>query len=495
MTLHLLPAIFMLSMPTFVTAVGKANFTAACRDVRLQMIANNQSLAGEPRLQCGAQYSSSTPPAMQILTDLPTCLRLWPGWQISDPNLLGQWVGPLVGFLLPALIFVLSIPRAPNFRMPRGEKNLNRNIFLSIGWLGIIFFLMVIDVLLWIIVVFGLAGPMMVGAMDEGIKDWRILREVKSGNLNGQEKRYTLTLILIGTFKPKPGALAENAFRDICNTRTVSSQEARHKLHQLLNHQGSYGIQVGAPVAFYLGAYAYALFDASSKLGDNDTAHAIAFGVCREIINERQRQRCALLKQVQERWDQEHPVNEVELQLPGHKFSKDVKTILELSDEMLPIQKRLVGAIMTLLGTTIEEEFHQRNAAISAVAAYYKFKGGGAHPRGRSPRRRTSTLAKEASLQSISADTKKQVLSAAMLSVYKENRPTICFVCLEKRTLELSKCAYSFASSEDQSKHFKWKHLSNGRAGQQFECKVCQMSFEHKMHLQNHALKIHRTVS
>lgn len=204
----------------------------------------------------------------------------------------------------------------------------------------------------------------------------------------------------------------------------------------------------------------------------------------REIVNERQRQRCALLKQVQERWDQEHPVNEVELQLSGHKFSKDVKTTLELSDEMPPIQKRLVETIMT------------RNTAISAVAAYCKFEEGGARPHRKSSTRRASpTLAEEASPQSIAAAVEKQVLSAAMLSVYKEKRPTICFVYLGERTLELNKRVYSFASSGDLSKHFKRKHLSNGKAGQRFECKVCRMSLEHKMHLQNHALKIHRTVS
>jgi hypothetical protein len=48
-----------------------------------------------------------------------------------------------------------------------------------------------------------------------------------------------------------------------------------------------------------------------------------------EIANERQLQRCALLKQVQARWDLDHPANEVELQLSGLKFSEDVKTTLE----------------------------------------------------------------------------------------------------------------------------------------------------------------------
>jgi hypothetical protein len=179
---------FLFNFLTFVAAVGKTNFTEACETIRLGVIANNQSLTNESCLQCGAQFSSSAKPSLPIMTDLQTCLRRWPSWQISDPKILGQWVGPLVGFLLPALIFVLCVPRAPNIRMPRGERNFDGNIFLSFGWLILIFILMIIDVLLWIIIVFGFAGPMMVGAMDEGIKDWRILRKVAAGRFSREEK-------------------------------------------------------------------------------------------------------------------------------------------------------------------------------------------------------------------------------------------------------------------------------------------------------------------
>jgi hypothetical protein len=56
----------------------------------------------------------------------------------------------------------------------------------------------------------------------------------------------------------------------------------------------------------------------------------------REIFNERQQKRSALLKQVQGKWDEEHPVQEIELQLSGLKFTEDVKTTLDLSNEMPP---------------------------------------------------------------------------------------------------------------------------------------------------------------
>ncbi|CAG8980240.1 hypothetical protein HYALB_00009822 [Hymenoscyphus albidus] len=209
----------------------------------------------------------------------------------------------------------------------------------------------------------------------------------------------------------------------------------------------------------------------------------------REIFNSRQRQRVVLLKQVQVRWDLEHPVNEIELQLSGLKFNQEVQTTLHLDEEMPPIQKRLVKTIMTLPGATLEEEFRRRNAAIDAVAAYCNFQEGGtvARPRGKP--------SKETNPQQESAEAEKQALSAAMLLVFTEKRPTICFICLGEENLPFEKRVYLFASPGDLTKHFKRKHLSNIREGDRVGCNICRMSLKHKMHLQSHAARIHGTVS
>jgi len=218
-----------------------------------------------------------------------------------------------------------------------------------------------------------------------------------------------------------------------------------------------------------------------------------------EIAGERLRRRTALLNEVKSKWDLENPVSEVELQLAGLKFDQEVKTDLASVDDMPPIQKRLVETIMTLPGKTLKEEFRRRNAAINAVAAYCKFQEGGdaARPRGRgrtAMRKARPTPAKEICPELMAAAAEKQTLSAAMLSVFKEKRPTICFLCLGEENLPFEKRVYSFARPGDLTKHFKRKHLANHK-GDRIECKVCQMSLQHKMHLQNHAERIHGTVS
>jgi hypothetical protein len=186
------------------------------------------------------------------------------------------------------------------------------------------------------------------------------------------------------------------------------------------------------------------------------------------------------------------------MQLSGLKFSEEVNTTLMLADDMPAIQKHMVESMMTLPGTTLAEEFGRRSTAINAVAAYCKFQEGGAVAR---PRKRLATgragptLAKEADPQLVAAAAEKQALSAAMLAVFQEKRPIVCFMCLGEPGLPFNKRVYSFASPGDLTKHFKRKHLANYKMGDRLECKVCQMSLDHKMHLQNHAARIHGTVS
>lgn len=175
-----------------------------------------------------------------------------------------------------------------------------------------------------------------------------------------------------------------------------------------------------------------------------------------------------------------------------------MKTTLDQNDEMPPLQKRLAETVITLPGTTIEEEFRRRNAAIDAVAAYCHFQEGGAAavPRKTSPTRRTSPMpSKEISPQLAAAQAEKQALSDAMSLVFTEKRTTTCFLCLGEQSLPFEGRTYKFASPGDLTKHFKRKHLAHIKEGDRLQCKVCRMGLQHKQHLQNHAESIHGTVS
>lgn len=110
--------------------------------------------------------------------------------------------------------------------------------------------------------------------------------------------------------------------------------------------------------------------------------------------------------------------------------------------------------------------------------------------RGRPPTKQAyAAPVKEVDPQVVAAEAEKQALDAAMLSVFKEKRPTVCFLCLGEKLIK------SFAKPGDLSKHFKRKHLRHIRDWDRLECKVCQMPLQHKMDLQSHAHRVHGTVS
>jgi hypothetical protein len=183
----------------------------------------------------------------------------------------------------------------------------------------------------------------------------------------------------------------------------------------------------------------------------------------------------ALLKHLQDRWDLEHPVNEIERQLSGLKLSQDMKTNLDQNNKMSPIQKHLAETLITLPGTTIKEEFRRRNTAINTVTAYYHFQEGGAaaQPRARPLTQKASpTPPKETDPQLAAAEAEKQALSNAILLVFIEKRTTTCFLCLGEQSLPFQKHTFKFTSPGDLTKHFKRKYLAHIKEGDRLRYKV-----------------------
>lgn len=183
-------------------------------------------------------------------------------------------------------------------------------------------------------------------------------------------------------------------------------------------------------------------------------------------------------------------MRDVERQLAGIEMKDDVKVV---HDTMLPAQKALVDAVMAPPGVTLEEEVRRRNRAIHAVTEYCGIEEGGMRPsRPKQSSSRTTPPGKSEDAPQLDLD--KEAIEAAKVSVYKEKRPTICFVCLGEN-LPTDQRIHSFHSSTDLSKHFKRKHLEPIEEGDSLGCKLCQVSLAHKMHLQRHALEVHGTVS
>lgn len=108
------------------------------------------------------------------------------------------------------------------------------------------------------------------------------------------------------------------------------------------------------------------------------------------------------------------------------------------------------------------------------------------------------------SRESLHGPSEDSPLFLATLSVFidkPEQRPRRCFLCIGVALLIpldnpcVEDRIQEFYMLGDLSKHFRRRHLSQLRDNEQPVCQVCDMTLLHEMHLQNHALRVHGTVS
>ncbi|KAF2180940.1 C2H2 finger domain protein [Zopfia rhizophila CBS 207.26] len=212
----------------------------------------------------------------------------------------------------------------------------------------------------------------------------------------------------------------------------------------------------------------------------------------KDIRNARQRLRRALRDRIRENWDREQAERDIQLQLSGVKFSDQVKTTLKRSPERTPQHNRLIESVLSLPGSSLEEEARRRSAAINAIIAYCHVVEGET-PRVQHKRSSTSHVPSVGSQQA--ADPLEKALEAAKVSVYSEKRPTVCWVCLGNERAPIGQRIQSFCTPGDLSKHFKKIHLARVKEGHRFGCDLCKVALDNEMHWRRHGIDVHGTVS
>ena len=274
----------LLAAPVVNGELWDTNFNNLCEVIRAETIARDPSLANRTTFVCGQNYSKTLPAADYFSIDLPRCRRLSPGWEKSKIETPSQWAGPLIGFLVPSLGFIISIPREWTIPQPMG--GIGRGVFASLGWAVINLVSLFLDTLVGITIVFGWAGPYIAGALHETLVDWAILEKVRCIMRRDPLRRptesewFALAITLVGSFDANTRSdLNRQRFADMVKSELEQRHTAYLFLKQSCTQLVPFGVQVGVPLLFYVGASIYALVDAQARLGDNDTAHSIAFGL------------------------------------------------------------------------------------------------------------------------------------------------------------------------------------------------------------------------
>lgn len=357
---------------------GSQNFTSCCVKALDSFLrsGNSSSIAVSssfhpPTSQypCGATWQGDPAGAPSVKVSYTWCDQQCPGWQLSSSQKLNQWLQPFVGFIVPAVIFSLNVPRRrklslPDFVFP--AEIFKNPVALLVACICALIAAMIvaIDTILWLCAVFALAGPLLLSGLyeawidkrvldfvSEKIDNWhlelptraRILLAVLVGNLDldfawaptmdvarqlespssivassrppstshhaNQEPSAPSALIAHAESSPKvslsaPSLRAADRQQDGTNSISATTSETiavardnagstglpatipqemihdvKTRLKSMLACQYSFGSTVGAPVVFYIGSFIYAVLEIRSLLGDNDTSHALAFGM------------------------------------------------------------------------------------------------------------------------------------------------------------------------------------------------------------------------
>jgi len=227
------------------------------------------------------------------------CSSQCPGFQRSkSPD---EWAGVLINFILPSVIFSMTIPRRKKiefnylfeFEWPKhATKYPKINDYLQLLFSLLCFLVMLIpvtiDTILWISVIVIAAGNMLVGGLYEAHLDYRIMKFIKDMPHGMDEnqlriKKELLVTVASGNLMLEKG----DPQKSIPSSLTIPGdhapkegyEKARSRLLNLLGAQSSFGELVGSPVLFYLGTFLYTVLDLRSSLSNEDTAISLGFGI------------------------------------------------------------------------------------------------------------------------------------------------------------------------------------------------------------------------
>lgn len=248
---------------------------------------------------CGQRYDASIPPAPDMHINYTYCHHHCAGVGLSNDRFASQGIGLIVQFLLPSVIFSMTIPRQQKIEAGRFLNALIPanirfpwllGLFRLTIWVLVSIFLVVpcvvLDSVLWISAIVATAGPMMIGGLHEALLDSRLLeliRDVKPPDrlLTNTEKIQLLVAVVSGNLMRDIGRPQIEIPQSLSTAQDPPdrAREIQTRLLSLMSSQYSFGSAVGAPVLFYLGAFVYSIIDLEDQMGSVGSASSVAFAV------------------------------------------------------------------------------------------------------------------------------------------------------------------------------------------------------------------------
>lgn len=241
---------------------------------------------------CGQAYSTAVKdkPAAPLYVSYEFCSTNCNGIDVHHYQETEKWMAPIVQFILPSVIFSMTIPRQKKleFSYPfhKPESSSWKRVVFSLLALLLYLIPILVDTVVWISWIVAGAGNMVVSGMLEALIDYRIIHYVESLTANDPEtlaiKRELLVAIASGNLKlgeGNPQKEIPDALIVPNNSSADRNELSRSRLLNLMGAQSSFGGAVGSPVVFYLGAFAFTILELYNDPSSQAYSISLGFGI------------------------------------------------------------------------------------------------------------------------------------------------------------------------------------------------------------------------
>ena len=277
--------------------------TVCCnRALKEQLISGSYLNKTVPRNNyiCGRGYQSGFSAVADFAVNTSWVCNNCDGYELSAPGNINEWATPLTQYILPAVIFSMTIPRRLVLDPPRWFFNFHLNHLNS--WPKALFSLIAagvivtVDTSVWIFMIMVAPGPFIFSGLIEAVLDYSVIRNLNATHthrgqdypmvLDRAEKTELLTAVIAGNLNTKgiPAdtqgipANPQKELKEILNIYE-RPEEVEVRLRAMLDCQYPFGAAVGAPILLYIGSFAYSLVTIHNAEGDHFMARALAFGI------------------------------------------------------------------------------------------------------------------------------------------------------------------------------------------------------------------------
>ena len=277
-----------------VQVIAGSGYSPQCCDIALETFAYLNKTIPQDEYRCGQIHQADLPPAPPLLVSTSWCRQKCSGYALSAPSDTDAWASPLIQYILPAVIFSMTIPRRLVLEPPRWFFDFSVNhmsgLIKALFSLCVAGIIVTMDTAVWVFIIMVAPAPFIFSGLVEIVLDYRIIRNLMSSHigqgkdlpvgLDRGQRVQLLTAVLAGNLGIE-GVPADprEELETVLDINKHPDDEVGLRLGAMLACQYPFGAAVGAPILLYIGSFVYTLATIRHSDGSRAATRALAFGI------------------------------------------------------------------------------------------------------------------------------------------------------------------------------------------------------------------------